>query len=414
MSAVVPAFDFTLEPVTGGVLAASGFSASGVAAGIKRSGKLDLCVIDAGTSVPATAVFTRNAMTAPPVAVSRESSADGRLRAWVVNAGNANACTGAEGLIDAREMLEQTAGLLGCAPDEVAVASTGVIGVPLPMGVVTAGISEAAATLGDTPQHDLSAAEAIMTTDTFSKAAACRVRFSDGTAYTIGGIAKGSGMIMPDMATMLAFVTTDAPLTSVACDSALRGAVELTFNRITVDGDSSTNDTATLMASGAAGGEAIDIGHPAFDGVAAAVQWVCAELARMIVRDGEGATKLVSVTVKGATTLPDAESAARTIANSPLFKTAIFGADANWGRVAMALGNSSARIDPDRVEILFAGITTCVDGTAIPFDEAQAAEALSADEVDVVVDLHLGSAEATVLTCDLTYEYVRINGEYRT
>lgn len=405
---------YRIEAVPGGVLAPAGFRASGVAAGIKRSGNRDVCVIDAGAPVPAAAVFTRNAMAAPPVTLSRQAVADGTLRAWVVNAGNANACTGASGLEDARAMVEAASVGLGCTAADVAVASTGVIGVPMPIERVCVGITDAIGGLGRTAAHDEAAAEAIMTTDTFLKSTACAVHMPDGTTYTVGGIAKGSGMIMPDMATMLAFVTTDAPLTPEACDRALRGAVDSTFNRITVDGDTSTNDTASLMASGAAGGDPIVVGSPAYEAVAATIGRVCSELARMIVRDGEGATKLVSVTVRGAASTAEAEDAAKSVANSPLFKTALFGADANWGRVAMAIGNSSAKIDPDRLEIVFAGITTCEGGMAVSFSEEEASRALASDEVDVVVDLHVGSAEATVLTCDLSYEYVRINGEYRT
>ncbi|HET6498918.1 MAG TPA: bifunctional glutamate N-acetyltransferase/amino-acid acetyltransferase ArgJ [Coriobacteriia bacterium] len=400
-------------PVPGGVLAPSGFSAGAVAAGIKRSGAIDVCVLDAGAPVPAAAVFTRNTMAAPPVAVSREAHADGRLRAWVVNAGNANACTGAPGRADARAMAERAAGTLGCDPADVGVASTGVIGVPLPMNAVREGIVAAVASRGSTTGHAAAAAAAIMTTDTFAKEAAYSGTV-EGITYTVGGMAKGSGMIHPDMATMLAFVTTDAPLTSRACAEVLARATASTFNRITVDGDTSTNDTCALMASGAAGGGPIDVDDPRLSALADAVTLVCADLARMIVRDGEGATKLVEVTVRGAATETDAEAAARAIAVSPLVKTALFGGDANWGRVAMAIGNSGALLDPERVEIVFAGITTCRAGRALPFSEEEAAVALAREEVDVTVDLHLGAATATVLTCDLSYEYVRINGDYRT
>jgi glutamate N-acetyltransferase / amino-acid N-acetyltransferase len=404
---------FDITPVEGGVLAPAGFRAGAVAAGIKRSGAHDVCVIDAGSAVPAAAVFTRNTMAAPPVAVSRDAHADGRLRAWVVNAGNANACTGEPGHADAVAMAGATAAALGCEPADIGVASTGVIGVPLPMEKVRAGIEAAISALGDSVAHAEAAAAAIMTTDTFAKQAACTVTV-DGVVYTVGGMAKGSGMIHPDMATMLAFVTTDAPLSPGACASVLGAAADTTFNRITVDGDTSTNDTCALMASGAAATGPIGPDHPHLPAVAAAVTRVCADLARLIVRDGEGATKLVEVTVQGAASEADAEAAARAIAVSPLVKTALFGADANWGRVAMAIGNSGAVLDPARVEIVFAGITTCKGGTAVAFSEEAAAEALARDEIEVVVDLHLGSATATVLTCDLTYEYVRINGDYRT
>ncbi len=399
------------ESIAGGVTAPAGFLASGVSAGIKPSGKPDVAMIACATAVPAAAVFTTNSMAAPPVNVSRAHIAHGAIRATVVNSGNANACTGEQGTADAIAMAQATASALGCDPHQVIVASTGVIGVPMPMDAVLPGIHDAATALHAGGGSD--AARAIMTTDTFTKEVA--VAFDvDGVTCTVGGMAKGSGMIKPNMATMLAYVTTDAPLTSAACDAALRAAVGRTFNRITVDGDTSTNDMCLLMASGAAGGPAIEPGTAAFATVLAAIHHVCAELARMIVRDGEGATTFIEVTVRGAATATDAEACAFSIADSPLFKTAIFGGDANWGRVAMAVGKSSAKVDPNALEVVFAGITTCLNGTAVAFDEDAAAIALKLPTVEVVADLHVGDASATVWTCDLTYEYVRINGEYRS
>jgi glutamate N-acetyltransferase/amino-acid N-acetyltransferase len=395
----------------GGVTAPLGFLAAGVSAGIKKSGKRDVALLVAEESCPAAAVYTLNTMAAAPVQVTREHMSSGIARAAVVNAGNANACTGSSGMADARAMAQATADALGCDAREVAVASTGVIGMPMPMDLVLAGIAEAASELNSTAGN--AAAEAIMTTDTFLKEVAITVEVED-VRYTVGGMAKGSGMIMPNMATMLAFVTTDAPLTSEACAVALRSAVDVTFNRVTVDSDTSTNDMCLLMASGAAGGDSIGVGDAGFAVIGGAIRAVCGELARMIVRDGEGATKFIEVTVRGAASDGDARDAAMSIANSPLFKTAIFGGDANWGRVAMAVGKSSARVDPDRLEIVFAGITTCKDGTAVPFDEDAAALALAANEIEVTADLHLGDGTATVWTCDLSYEYVRINGEYRS
>lgn len=397
--------------IEGGVGAPAGFSSSGVAAGVKKSGKRDIALVAAEKPVPAAAVFTQNAMAAPPVLLSRAHVASGLIRAVVTNSGNANACTGQPGMDDARAMAARTAEQLGSSSREIIVASTGVIGVPLPIDTVLQGIDSAVAALA---QGDgTGAAEAIMTTDTFLKQTAIAFDVEE-RRYIVGGMAKGSGMIMPDMATMLAYVTTDAPLTPAACEKALHYSADMTFNRITVDGDTSTNDMVVLMASGAGGGDSIDIDDPAFAPVQAAVQAVCEELARMIVRDGEGATKLITVTVRGAASDGDAVTAARAIANSPLFKTAIFGRDANWGRVVMALGKSGITLDPSRVDVHFAGILTCEGGTAVAFDEAEAARALSADEVEVIVDLHLSSGTGTILTCDLTYDYVRINGEYRT
>lgn len=397
----------------GGVAAPTGFMCAGVSAGIKRTGRKDVALLVGETAFPAAAVFTMNSMAAAPIQVSREHIASGLIRAVVVNSGNANACTGPEGEEDARAMAEVCARALDCRPEEVIVASTGVIGVPLPMDAVLSGIEDAAASLASTSGAAQDAAEAIMTTDTFAKQVAAFVEVG-GTRYHVGGMAKGSGMIMPNMATMLAFVTTDAPLSSTACDAALRSAVDLTFNRISVDSDTSTNDMCLLMASGAAGGEVIEPGTDSFARVSACVVGVCEELAKMIVRDGEGATKFVTVTVRHAASVADAECAARSIANSPLVKTALFGGDANWGRVVAAVGKSGAKVDPRLIAVDFAGITVCKDGTGFLFDEAVAAAALALPDVEILVDLGLGDGEATVWTCDLSYEYVRINGDYRT
>jgi len=407
----MPTTDMRFSPVLGGVTAPKGFVAAGVAAGLKKSGRPDVALLAASHPVPAAAVFTTNLVAAAPVVVSREHIALGRIRAVVTNAGNANACTGARGLADARSMAAEAAGALGCAPTEVIVASTGVIGAPLPIDLVLPAISVAAQALGR--ESGDAAANAIMTTDTFPKQAAVSVHVGD-RIYTVGGMAKGSGMIKPNMATMLAYVTTDAPLTAEACAAALRAAVGRTFNRITVDSDTSTNDMCVLLASGEAGGRPIGPDCAEFEPVAQAVHLVCGELARMVVRDGEGATKFVEVTVRGAASERDAELAAFAIADSPLCKTAIFGADANWGRIAMAIGKSGARIDPDSFDIVFAGVAACAGGTALAFDETEAATALARRDVDILVDLHVGPHTATVWTCDLSYEYVHINGDYRS
>jgi len=395
----------------GGVVAPLGFLASGVSAGLKPDGRRDLALVAAETSVPAAAVFTTNKVVAAPVLISRRHISAGRARAVVINAGNANACTGPQGEADAIAMADAVAAGLGCNPHEVVVSSTGVIGVPLPVGKIVSAMPEAVAAL-DRRGGDAAAA-AIMTTDTVAKQTAVTLE-AGGRRVSVGGMAKGSGMIAPKMATMLAVLTTDAPLTSEACDVALRSAVDVTFNRITVDSDTSTNDMCLLLASGAAGGEPISPSDPAFADVAAAVLTVARELARMVVRDGEGATKLIAVTVIGAASDVDADVAAFAIANSPLVKTAIFGGDANWGRVAAAAGRSGCALDPASLDIRFAGIEVCTGGIAVAFDEDAAAEALAQPDIDVEVDLHLGSGTATVWTCDLTYEYVRINGEYRS
>jgi glutamate N-acetyltransferase/amino-acid N-acetyltransferase len=400
-----------LRYAEGGVTAARGFTAAGVAAGLKKTGRPDVMLLFSEQPASAAAVFTTNQVAAAPVVVSRASVADGIVRAAVANAGNANACTGAQGMADARAMAEEAGRRLHVPAGEVLVASTGVIGVPLPITRVLAGIGEAAERLEGTPAD--SAAEAIMTTDTFPKQAAVTFE-SQGRRYTMGGMAKGSGMIRPDMATMLAFVTTDAPLTAEACRAALAGATRTSFNRITVDGETSTNDTCLLMANGAGGGSPIGPGGGAFEAVAHALAHVCGELARMIVRDGEGATKFITVVVRGALTDADAETAAMAVAGSVLFKIALFGGDANWGRAASAAGASKATVDPDLIEVSFGGVVTCREGTAVAFDEEAAAAALAEEDVEVVVDLHLGACEATVWTCDLTYDYVRINADYRS
>lgn len=402
---------FEFGHAEGGVTAPAGFTAAGVSAGLKRSGRRDVCVIATDAPCPAAAVFTTSTTAAPPVIVSREHVAGGMLRALAINAGNANACTGEPGMADARAMAAHTARALGCLPSEVAVCSTGVIGVPLPLDLVTAGIDAAVEAL-DTTAGD-AAAEAIMTTDTFAKQLALTVT-AEGRTFIVGGMAKGSGMIQPNMATMLAFITTDAPLDSGACDRLLRSAVSRSFNRITVDSDTSTNDTCVLMASGAEGGAMLQADSDVYDAVAAAITEVSTALAKMVVRDGEGATKLISVTVQGAVSEDDAERAAFAIANSPLVKTAMFGQDANWGRVAMAIGKSGAVLDPAAFRIVLAGIVMCEHGTATGFDEDEAARALAEPEIDILVDLHVGDAEATVWTCDFSYDYVRINGDYRS
>lgn len=395
----------------GGVVAAAGFLAAGVSAGLKARGARDLALVVAEKSVPAAAVFTTNKVAAAPVLLSRRHIADGVARAVIINAANANACTGPRGESDAAATADVLAAQLGCSAGDVIVSSTGVIGVPLPLDKLLSAIPEAVSAL-DSRTGDAAAA-AIMTTDTVAKQTAVTFQ-AGGRRITVGGMAKGSGMIAPNMATMLAVITTDAPLTSEACDAALRSATDATFNRITIDSDTSTNDMCVLMASGEAGGNPISPSDPAYPDVAAAVLTVAGELARMIVRDGEGATKLVTVTVTSAETDADAKLAAFAIANSPLVKTAVFGGDANWGRVAAAAGRSGCGLDQTRLDVRFAGIEVCAGGVAVPFDEDAAAAALAQPDVDIEVALNLGDGEATVWTCDLTYEYVRINGEYRS
>ena len=401
-----------LVSISGGVTAAAGFLASGVSAGLKPDGALDVALVVAeGAAVPAAAVFTTNSVAAPPVLVSRRHIASGMARAVVINAGNANACTGARGIVDAEQTARALADALGAESGQMIVSSTGVIGVPLPVDKLVGALPLAAETLSAEGGGD--AAHAIMTTDTVAKQHAVSLQLG-GRTVCVGGMAKGSGMIKPNMATMLSVITTDAPLTSAACDAALRAAVDTTFNCVTVDSDTSTNDMVVLLASGAAGGASVGPESPEFAAIASAIHVVAEALAVMVARDGEGATKLVTVTVGGAKSDADARLAAFAVADSPLVKTAIFGRDANWGRVAMAIGKCGCAIDPDAFDITFAGVDVCRGGAALGFDEELALAALSADEVAIDIDLHLGDGRARVWTCDLTYDYVRINGEYRS
>lgn len=381
-------------------------------AGLRLERKDDLALIVSEPVASAAAMFTTNVVRAAPVKLAQRhlQSSGGKVRAVLINAGNAN-CATRTGERAARECCRALARLLRAPAHQILPASTGVIGAELDASRITRRLPELVQSLAEDRFEQLAAA--IMTTDTVPKFITAEAVFQQGR-IRVAGVTKGAGMIQPNMATMLAFITTDAPLAPASCDAVLRSAVKVSFNRITVDSDTSTNDACILMASGAEGGPLLEPGSEGYTAVAAAITEVATALAHMVVRDGEGATKFVAVTVRGALTEQEAEDAAFAIANSPLVKTALFGQDANWGRVAMAVGKSQATVDPDRLEVIFAGITTCRHGTAVPFDEAEAARALAAPEIDVVADLHLGAAEATVWTCDFSYEYVRINGEYRS
>jgi glutamate N-acetyltransferase/amino-acid N-acetyltransferase len=398
-----------IEIVPGGVTTPRGFRAAGVSAGIKASG-LDLALIVSDSPASAAAVFTTNLAQAAPVIVSREhlDRSGGLAHAIVVNSGCANACTGDEGLQAARDMAAETAGLVGCPPAEVLVASTGVIGVTLKIDLIRRALPGAVASLG--VDQGAAAAQAIMTTDPFPKEAAARVSLGRGEA-TIGGMAKGSGMIEPNMATMLAFLTTDAVVPHALLDRALREAVNETFNAITVDGECSTNDCVMLLANGASGA-VVDQGN--YDAFAHALRTVCLRLALGIVRGGEGATKLVTVTVTGARSAEDARKAAKAIGNSLLVKTAIHGRDPNWGRLVAVAGRAGVAFDLSRARVNIGPVELFKDGR--PHDEAapDAARYLSNEEVSVQVDLGVGTATSTIWTCDLSAEYVRINAEYRT
>jgi glutamate N-acetyltransferase/amino-acid N-acetyltransferase len=393
----------------GGVATARGFRASGVSVGIKKSG-LDLALLVSDTPATAAAVFTINKAQAAPVALSKEhlAASGGVVRAIIVNSGCANACTGDSGMTAAREMASETARLVGCAPEQVLVASTGVIGVGLPMDKIKNGLPNAFAALG----HDQGpqAARAIMTTDPFPKEMATTITIG-GKTVTIGGMAKGSGMIEPMMATMLGFVTTDAAVAQPMLHRALVEAVNDTFNAITVDGECSTNDTVMLLANGQSGATVGDAEYAEF---ARGLRAVCLELALGIVRGGEGATKLVTVIVTGAATSADARKAAKAIANSPLVKTAIHGGDPNWGRLIAVAGRAGVAFELQRATVTIGSIVLFDNGR--PYDDRapQAAEYLKGTDLSVGVNLGAGNATSTVWTCDLTAEYVKINADYRT
>jgi glutamate N-acetyltransferase/amino-acid N-acetyltransferase len=401
----------TVSEIAGGITAARGFRAAGVASGIKASGALDVALIVPDAPASAAALFTTNQVQAAPVTLSRRhlEASGGRAAAVLVNSGCANACTGTAGMNAAVRSAATVAGRLGCPADQVLVASTGVIGVALPLDVLEAGIGAA---LGALSRDGAAAARAIMTTDLAPKEAAVRVTTPAGD-FSVGGIAKGAGMIEPMLATMLAFVTTDAAVAPGVLQQALAEAVDTTFNAITVDGECSTNDTIVGLASGASG--VTITASDGYDAFVGGLRAVCRELALMIVRGGEGATKLVAVRVTGAASTREARQVARTIANSPLVKTAVHGGDPNWGRLVAAAGRSGVPFDISRALVRVGAVVLFRDGQ--PFDEAspEAAEYLQGDDIDITVDVGTGGGyEAVVWTCDLSAEYVRINGEYRT
>ena len=401
-----------LEMISGGVTTPRDFRAAGVSAGIKaREGALDLALIVSERPATAAAVFTINRAQAAPVVVSRDHlvRSGGLARAIIVNSGCANACTATEGLQTAEEMASETARLVGCPAEQVLVASTGVIGVALDIEKIRAGLPKAITALG----HDqgAAAAQAIMTTDPFPKEAAARLALG-GAEITVGGMAKGSGMIEPMMATMLAFVTTDAGVPRPLLERALRDAVHDTFNAITVDGECSTNDTVMLLANGASGAT---IDESSYDVFAHAIRSVCLRLALGIVRGGEGATKLITINVTGAAAADEARRAAKAIANSPLVKTAIHGGDPNWGRLVAVAGRAGVAFDLSRAMVRI-GTTTLFENGRPHDDKAPEAAAYLKHHGDILISVDLGAGKeaATVWTCDLSAEYVRINAEYRT
>jgi glutamate N-acetyltransferase / amino-acid N-acetyltransferase len=401
-----------LEWLDGGITAVPGFLASGVVAGIKPSGKKDLALIHSPTPARSAAVFTSNQVKGAPVLVSMEHARSGAAQAIVASSGCANVCTGERGLKDAREMTKTVADLLRIPTNHVLIAATGVIGVPLPMDRIRAALPKLARALS--PQGGRAAAEAIMTTDTRPKEAALRVEVN-GKSVTLGGIAKGVAMLEPHLATMFCFVATDAAVARGALTGVLRRGVDHSFNRVTVDSDTSTSDTVVILANGLAENRPIEVGGRGLRQFAAGVEALMTRLATMLVADGEGATKLVAVNVRGAASRRDALVAARSVANSPLVKTAINGADPNWGRIMMALGKSAARIDQDKISIAFGDeglVERGVIREGVRLERIR--EIMGGQEYEITIDLGLGRGEDRMWTSDLSEEYVRLNGKYTT
>ena len=419
-SSITDPASFGFRPCEGGVCAAEGVSASGIHAGFRADPeRRDMALVASDHACVCAATFTQNRFCAAPVQVSRKRAASGKARAVILNSGNANASTGEPGLRVAEASCALVAQALGCDEQEVLVASTGVIGVQLPLGPYETGVPQAVSALEHSPAAAHDAARAVMTTDTVPKEVSLAGEVPCGQGGTpltvhVGGFVKGSGMIMPNMATMLCVLSTDAPLTHEAAQAALFAAVSQTFNKVTVDSDTSTNDTCILLATGDAGGQAIDQDSPAFAQVAAAIRCACENLARKIAADGEGATKLVTVDVVGAANDEDADTVARAIANSPLVKTAIFGHDANWGRVAGAAGKCGVAFDQYDVDIDFLGVPVLRVGLPLPMDEDDMLRRFEEPEIDIAIRLGAGDAHARIWTCDLTHDYVTINGDYRT
>ena len=398
---------FNLLP-SGSVTSASGFLAGAVCAGIKNKGELDLAILCSEVPCKAAGVFTTNQIKSAPVTLSRRHIAKGQCQAVVVNSGCANACTGGQGLADALEMANLAAARLGVSPQEVLVASTGIIGVPLPMDKIRTGIPDIKPNREG--GHDF--CQAIMTTDTRPKEIAVQLD-SNGTRFTIGGVAKGIGMVHPNLATMLCFITTDAVVSVDFLQAALQKAMDYSFNMVSIDGDTSPNDCAFLLANGLAGNESIDFDNGG--DFQEALTAVCTHLAKSMARDGEGATKLIEVIVEGAEDQTGARQAARTIAGSPLVKAAIHGSNPNWGRIVAALGRSGTRVSENALDVYLNDVCVMKQGCPAPFNKEEMKSALSnSDNVLIKLCLHLGDGKATAWGCDLSEEYVRINSRYTT
>ncbi len=404
-----------MKMIEGGVTAAQGFVAGGIHCGVRKNkSKPDLAMIYSQTPCAAAAVYTQNLVKGAPILVTRKNIANGYARAVICNSGNANTCN-ADGEEKAQAMCDLTAQALGIDPQDVVVASTGVIGQVLPIEPIAAGIPELVKSLS--AEGSSAAATAIMTTDTIPKEAAAEVE-TGGKTVRLGGISKGSGMIHPNMATMLCFVTTDCAISPEMLQRAIHQVTETTFNMISIDGDTSTNDTFAILANGAAGNQEITAPGPDYDAFVEALEAVCRKLSKLMAGDGEGATKLLICQTEGAATLDAARTVAKSVICSTLFKAAMFGADANWGRVLCATGYSGAAVDVNKIDVSFRSakgrVDVCKNGAGIPFSEEEASLVLGEREIEILIHLHMGQERAEAYGCDLTYDYVKINGDYRT
>ncbi len=409
-----------MKVIEGSVTAAKGFRAAGNAVGVKGviTEKKDLAIIVSDVPAVAAGAFTTNVVKATSVTRNMKiMEGKGKINAVVANSGNANACTGEEGIKSNEKMAQCLADILGVDSSTVLTASTGVIGAVFPIDTITKGIKATFPMLGYDRNNALMAAEAIMTTDTYSKEVAVEFDLGGKTVH-LGGMAKGSGMICPNMATMLSFITTDAAISQELLNKALKEDIKSTYNMVSVDGDTSTNDTVVVLANGLAGNEEVVSEGKDYDAFKEALHYVNERLAKNLVRDGEGATKFMEVNVTGAATEADAKTMAKSVVKSSLFKAAVFGEDANWGRVLCAMGYSGVKFDPQKVDIVFASnageILLMDNGTPIVFDEDKAKTILSEKEIQVNIKISEGNAKATAWGCDLSYEYVKINGDYRS
>lgn len=400
-----------LDTISHGVTYAKGFQAIGIQAGLKKSGKHDLALIYTAKKAAVAGTFTQNKVAAAPVYISKETVATGTAHAIISNSGCANACTGAQGLANAHTMAQATAQALHCEPNDIVVGSTGIIGQQLPIDDITKAIP----TLVDSLTFDGTelAGKAILTTDTYSKTASTHFTVADKEIH-LGSIAKGSGMIRPNMATMLCYITTDLAITPELLQKALHACVAKSFNMISVDGDMSTNDMAIILANGAAENPLIDTENEYFDLFQEALMAITVSLAKQIAADGEGASKFITINVEGSTDFESAKLVGMTIANSPLVKTAFFGEDPNWGRLICAAGYAGAPMNPDTTVLKIGGITIFKNGMGAVYNEKTLKDIMSEHDITVTVELNEGQANATVWTCDLTYDYVKINGEYHT